>query len=170
MPDSNAAEPILSKRTREAVLAEIKANFEKHHIYANQLLTNIKENRSRIEGSLSHIKKVEGDLVYYFYHQSWDIFQYRTALEVNKALFESLSPDKKPLNSWFVSICETAIRKEFSDSTNANWASETQPILDAYWHTRYFLEQMLIAGEELETAPEILPYGWAAVLYLYNLR
>lgn len=162
--------PILPKRTREEVLAEIRAKFEKQIMYANQLLANIKENRSRIESSLKHIKKFEGELVYYFYHQSWDVFIAKTTLETNKAFFESLSPDSKPLNAWFLSIYETAVQKEFDDSTNANWRSETQPILEAYWHTRYFLEQMLMAADELETAPETLPYGWAAVLYLYNLR
>ncbi len=162
--------PILPKRTSEEVLAEIRANFEEQLMKSNQLLSNIKKNRSRLDRSLSHIKKVEGDLVYYFYHQSWDIFLYRSTLDTNKALFESFSPDKKPLNSWFLSIYETAVGKKFNDSTNLKWKSETQPILDAYWHTRYFLEQMLIAVDELETAPEVLPRDWGAVLYLYNLR
>jgi hypothetical protein len=25
-------------------------------------------------------------------------------------------------------------------------------------------------GRELDAAPDVLPYGWAAVLYLYDLR
>ncbi len=29
---------------------------------------------------------------------------------------------------------------------------------------------MLVAADELDEAPQTLPSGWAAVLYLYNLR
>lgn len=120
--------PILPKRTREEVLAEIRTNFERQLMDANRLLINIKENRSRIESSLTHITEFEAYVVYYFYHQSWDVFTAKTTIELNKALFESLSLDNKPLNSWFLSIYETAMQKEFDDSTNANWRSETQPI------------------------------------------
>lgn len=49
--------------------------------------------------------------------------------------------------------------------------AETLPVLQAYWQCRYFLEQMLSAADEIGEAPsQMLPYNWAAVLYLYNLR
>jgi hypothetical protein len=46
----------------------------------------------------------------------------------------------------------------------------TRPILEAFWHTKYFIQMMLKYGKELESAPQCLPSGWAAVLYLFELR
>jgi hypothetical protein len=46
----------------------------------------------------------------------------------------------------------------------------THPILEAFWHTKYFIQMMLKYGRELESAPQCLPSGWAAVLYLFELR
>jgi hypothetical protein len=44
------------------------------------------------------------------------------------------------------------------------------PILEAFFHARYFLEMACRYGRELEHPPNLLPSGWASVLYLYALR
>ena len=91
----------------------------------------------------------------------------RQALE----LFVRLSPDAANLNDWFSSIAKEAVGKEFDwEKTNPIWVAETLPVLQGYWHSKYFLEQMIVAANELDTAPQTLPSGWAAVRYLYNLR
>jgi len=41
---------------------------------------------------------------------------------------------------------------------------------EGFWHCRYFIGMMARYGRELDAAPDVLPYGWAAVLYLYDLR
>jgi hypothetical protein len=46
----------------------------------------------------------------------------------------------------------------------------TRPILEAFFHARYFLEMVCRYGRELAEPPSPLPSGWAAVLYLYGLR
>jgi hypothetical protein len=43
-------------------------------------------------------------------------------------------------------------------------------VLEAFWHTRYFIQMMARYGKKLESAPERLPSGWAAVLHLFELR
>jgi hypothetical protein len=60
--------------------------------------------------------------------------------------------------------------KEFRQSDNANWLTVTRPILEAFFHARYFLEMVCRYGKELHSPPELLPSRWAAVLYLYDLR
>ncbi len=35
---------------------------------------------------------------------------------------------------------------------------------------RFFLEMMHKYGRKFKNAPELLPSGWAALLYLYNVR
>lgn len=41
---------------------------------------------------------------------------------------------------------------------------------EAFFHARFFLKMAVKYGEELDEAPSTLPSGWAALLYLYNLR
>ena len=43
-------------------------------------------------------------------------------------------------------------------------------IAEAFFHAHYFLEMLVKYGNELKFPPNMLPSGWAAVLYLYNLR
>lgn len=45
----------------------------------------------------------------------------------------------------------------------------TRPILEAFFHARFFLE-MAVRYADLPGPPTSLPSGWAALLYLYELR
>ena len=126
---------------------------------------------AEIENLDNAFKSLEEDYVYRFYHQSFKVFSASSQIKQAKELFERLAPDSCPLNDWFRAIADDAIGKEFDAAqTNQFWQAETRPILEAFWHSKYFLEQMLRFGRELEKSPNILPSGWAAVLYLYNLR
>lgn len=159
------------KKTKDEVLAELNAAFKQRLALADKLLVNIKENRANIERKLASIGTWEPDIVYRFYHHSFKVFDGKRIVESSVKFFEEISPNDAALNSWFKTIIDEALSKEFDwDKTNPIWLEETRPILEAIWHSRYFLEQMLVAADTLETAPEILPYGWAAVLYLYDLR
>ena len=144
---------------------------EKANELSDKLLSNIKANRAELESLCDVFKELEEDYVYRFYHQSFKVFGATAQIKQAKELFERLAPDSFPLNDWFREIADEALSKEFDFAkTNQIWLTETRPILEAFWHSKYFLEQMLIAAEELEKSPQILPSGWAAVLYLYNLR
>ena len=109
-------------------------------------------------------------MVYRFYHQSFKVFFATNLVKQARELFEELAPENGSLNEWFQEIIDQAFIKEFNSETNANWLTETRPVLEAMWHCRYFLDQMVVAADGLETAPQVLPSGWAAVLYLYDLR
>jgi len=53
---------------------------------------------------------------------------------------------------------------------SATWDASTRPLLEAFFHARYFLEMAVKYGAELDEPPTTLPSGWAGLLYLYNLR
>jgi hypothetical protein len=53
---------------------------------------------------------------------------------------------------------------------NERWLEITRPMLEAYFHARYFLAMVIRYGHELDEPPRMMPSGWAAVLYLYGLR
>ncbi len=144
---------------------------EKRQELSNELLSNIKQSKAEIEKLNVIFKKFEEDYVYRFYHQSFKVYGATAQIEEAKELFERLAPDALPLNKVFCLIANQAIGKEFDfKDINQIWLVETRPILEAFWHSKYFLEQMLVAADVLEESPQILPSGWAAVLYLYNLR
>ena len=50
------------------------------------------------------------------------------------------------------------------------WTKETRPIVEAFFHARYFLEMACRYARELDEAPDVLPSGWAALLCLHDMR
>jgi hypothetical protein len=109
------------------------------------------------------------DPIYRFYHQSFKVYglQEQTA-EIVSAL-QSLSPDTS-LNTWFMQIVEEGTGKMFSMEDNKNWLTVTRPILEAFFHARFFLEMAVKYGKELDAPPRFMPSGWAVLLELYSLR
>ena len=82
---------------------------------------------------------------------------------------QALAPDL-PLNERFSKIIKLGTGKEFRPAHNRRWDKETRPILEAFFHARFFLEMAFRYGKELTQPPVSLPSGWAAFLYLYNMR
>ena len=73
------------------------------------------------------------------------------------------------LNPWFVEIVAAGTGSTFSTEHNSDWTRVTRPILEAFFHARYFLE-MAVRYASLEAPPAPLPSGYAALLELYGLR
>ncbi len=136
-----------------------------------RLLQAIRDNLPALEALLEQATSHWGyeDPVYRFYHQSFKVYALQDATEhIVKALAE-LVPDR-PLNRWFTEIVEEGTGKEFTVDVNQRWTAEIRPILEAFFHARFFLEMACKYGRELESAPTMLPSGWAALLYLYDMR
>jgi len=110
------------------------------------------------------------DGVYRFYHQSFKVWYLQESVKGIVARLQALAPDK-PLNSWFMKIVADGTAKQFEMSDNQRWLEAARPIVEAFLHTKYFLEMAVKYGKELsDTPPSCLPSGWAAFLYLYNMR
>jgi hypothetical protein len=135
-----------------------------------ELLRRLRIFRTDIEELLSKSSDHWGyeDPVYRFYHQSFKVYRLQ---EHTKAIVEQLrklSPGRE-LNSWFLGIVEAGRGKEFKLEDNRNWTATTRPILEAFFHARFFLE-MASRYHSLDKPPRLLPSGYAALLYLYRLR
>jgi hypothetical protein len=74
------------------------------------------------------------------------------------------------MNDWFEKIIEAGTGHTFEPEHNSRWLEVTRPMLEAFWHARFFVEMAVKYGRELEEPPSTLPSGWAALLYLYDLR
>ena len=152
----------------EKQMAEAKAE---RNVICDALLRNIKARRSDLESVRRSLIHLEPELVYRFYHQSFKVFWFKESIIDAKKLLSEIAPDGQNLNVWFLQIVDYAIDAEFNDdTTNKNWLQETRPVLEALWHCKYFIEQAISSADSLEEAPMTLPYDWAAMLYLYNLR
>jgi hypothetical protein len=75
-----------------------------------------------------------------------------------------------PLNEWFLTLVREGTGKEFQLEHNKRWLQEVRPMLEAFFHAKYFLEMVVKFGRKLDAAPNVLDVGWAAVLCLYNMR
>ena len=109
------------------------------------------------------------DHVYRFYHQSFKVYGAQETTTQIVAALQALAPERK-LNDWFVQIVKDGTGKTFELDHNQRWLEVTRPIVEAFFHARYFLEMAVRYGKELEAPPQSLPSGWAAFLYLYQLR
>ena len=133
-----------------------------------KLLKKIKKKLGKLEEVLRFVGYSE-DLVYRFYHQSFKVYRIQELTERIVAQLQGLAPGLS-LNSWFMEIVRQGTGREFALSDNRDWTKITRPMLEAFFHARYFLEMVCKFGKELESPPQVLPSGWAAVLYLYGLR
>ena len=135
------------------------------------ILANIAANLPKFEAMLAKVneKRVYENCVYRFYHQSYKVYGLQVHTLEIVGLLQSLAPHL-PMNDWFQAIVKNGTGKEFQPEHNANWLEITRPILEAFFHARYFLEMICKYGKQLDKPPQMMPSGWAAVLYLFNLR
>lgn len=82
---------------------------------------------------------------------------------------QALAPSL-PLNEWFMRIVHEGTGKTFAPEDNQHWLSVTRPILEAFFHARYFLHMAVKCGKESKAPPRMMPSGYAALLYLYSFR
>jgi lysophospholipid acyltransferase (LPLAT)-like uncharacterized protein len=74
------------------------------------------------------------------------------------------------LHPWFEEIVAAGTGRTFQMEDNRRWLEVTRPMIEAFWHARFFVEMAVRYGRELDVPPGRLPSGWAALLYLYELR
>jgi hypothetical protein len=111
------------------------------------------------------------DGVYRFYHQSFKVYSLQDCTLKAVRTFRSIGEATgNRLCDWFEQIVADGTGAEFDAEHNRGWPGHTRPIVEAFLHARYFLEMMIKYGRELESPPEFLPFGWAAILELYNQR
>lgn len=138
-----------------------------------RFLRNIKENLGLLKEMLEEIRGhwVYEDMIYRFYHQSFKVYRIQTTTKRMLAVLQKIAPAGFKLHPFLVQILsEGASEKEFEHDHNDEWLRHTRPMIEAFLHLKYFLEMTIKYGEELESVPQVLPSGWAGLLYLFSLR
>jgi len=146
-------------------------NLEEKQAEEAKLLAEIARRLPQLEELLQDVNSHWGyeDHIYRFYHQSFKVFGLQGMTENMVEALRSLAPHL-PLNPWFTHIVSEGTGKEFAQEMNQRWTETTRPIVEAFFHARYFLEMACRYGKELTAPPQPMPSGWAAILELYGLR
>ena len=153
-------------------LNEIQKEFLKKEVEKDQELLDA------IKSKLSDLERVEElfgfereDGIYRFYHQSFKVYRLQDCTLKAFEIFQSIgAATENRLCDWFEEIVADGTGKTFEPEHNRSWPEHTRPIVEAFLHARYFLEMMIKCGREMESPPQMLPFGWAAILELYNQR
>jgi len=153
-------------------LAPEPAQFGDYERLERALLENMRQRAAELRALLEEINGHWGyeDGIYRFYHQSFKVFGLQRQTEQIAAALTAIAPEGRSFCESFHAILEDGIGREFSPDDNAHWAERTAPIVEAFFHARYFLEMAVRYGAELAEPPRSMPSGWAALLSLYGLR
>ena len=152
--------------------AEFEAKRAQEDALRAQLLANLKAQLPELKRLLASVEGHWGaeDTVYRFYHQSFKVYGNAQSLTNSiVAALRQLLPERE-LNSDFLTIVTEGTGKRFELSHNKDWLPHTRPMVEAMFHAIYFLRMACKYGEELRELPNPMASGWAAILYLYNLR
>lgn len=137
----------------------------------NKLLKSIKKKLPELKKLWVEVNDGWGyeDFIYRFYHQSFKTYMKQDV--TIKIVGELKKLSKEPMNEWFLKIIKEGTTQKFSyKKSNKNWLKENRPQLEAFFHAKHMLEMVIKYGEKFDETPDVLPSGWASVLYLYNLR
>jgi len=143
-------------------------NIEQKILESDKLLQSIKASLPELTTLLEETDDVE-DGVYRFYHQSIKVYRLQSYTEDIIAKLQTLAPHLR-MNEWLTQIVTEGTGRERDNVDNDNWLATTRHMVEAYFHARYFLEMVCKYGQELDSSPMVMPSGWAAVLYLFDLR
>lgn len=152
--------------------AEFRALWDRREIEDKRLLKRATRRLPKLKALLAEVSDHWGyeDGIYRFYHHSLKMY-YKLQPQTLKIVEElqALAPHLK-LSADFMQIIADGTGKEFKPAHNKNWLKHTRPIVEAFFHARHMLQMACKYAEELKEAPQVMPSGWATLLYLYNLR
>jgi hypothetical protein len=135
------------------------------------LLTTIKANLHELERLAPPFADQYEEGIYRLYHHSFKVYSMQDCTVGAVKVFRNIGEvSQNTLCQWFEEIVAAGTRSDWNPNHNENWLIHTRPIVEAFLHTKYFLEMMLKYGNEMRSAPTVLPSGWAAILELYNQR
>jgi hypothetical protein len=132
------------------------------------LLKRIKSEMPVLEDLLQKVNDHWGyeDSVFRFYHQSFKVYRLQ---EMTKEIRDELLCIGGPLHPYFETLYARGTDREFSMESNAKWLEETAPIVEAFFHAKYFLEMAVKYGKEMDGDKKYIKSGYASLLALYQI-
>ena len=144
----------------------------RRYVLQDVLLDSIKERLAELEELMEMASShwTYEDPLYRFYHGSFKVYHLQEITEQIVHVLQELAPEDCEFHSFFKEIVNEGTGIVFEYSHNKEWTKYTRPILEAFFHAKFFLEMVIQYGKRLNKAPGSYPSGWAALLSLYGLR
>jgi hypothetical protein len=147
--ESSDQEPTPEDRYLKKMIGIIRSHTHQERI--DSLFLRIKSRLPELEETARDLEEAEEDGVYRLYHGSNKVFFLQSPVRAAFSLIKEIGGENDPPNFEYAQILEAGTAHQFSETTNANWESETTPVLEAFWHTKYFIQMMVKYAKELET-------------------
>lgn len=140
-----------------------------------QLLSNLRASMPELEKLLNKANSHRSyeDSIYRFYHHSFKVYWLQGFTQEIADALMAAAPEGARFNEQYLRILKNGTGRSFGLHHNRWWDFNTRPIVEAFFHTKYFLEMAVKYAKELD--PEgpmhmMLPSGYATLLYFYNMR
>jgi hypothetical protein len=116
-----------------------------HQERMEALLARIEQRLPEIEELLAEAedRRGEEDGVYRFYLRSFKVFGLQDFVKTAFKLIQEIGGADDPPCEWYCQIVKEGTEHHFNEKTNAEWLQQTRPILEAFWHTKYFVSMMV---------------------------
>jgi hypothetical protein len=149
-----------------------QSDYLKKELQKDQALLNaVQTNLPQLENLRVPFQAMYEDGIYRFYHHSFKVYQLQHYTSKAVETFRLIAKETdNTLCEWFEEIVAVGTGLVWESEHNHSWTLHTRPIVEAFLHTKYFLEMMIKYGREMDATPTTLPTGWAAILDLYNQR
>jgi hypothetical protein len=172
-PPAEAMEPKATSPEDEEEFQELLGRLlkpEEQNRLIRLLLQRLKERKPQLEQMLAEMDGhwTYEDHFYRYYHGSFKVYRVQGTTEKAVALLRDLLPERK-LNTVFERIIRQGTGQQFELEHNKEWDRHTRPLLEAFVHAKFMIE-MAVRYASLPEPPALMPSGWAALLYLYDLR
>jgi len=145
---------------------------EKTYEMEVELLSAIKARLPLMEAKLQEClsQNTYDNFIYRFYHQSYKVYYLQEITQEMVALLREIMPEGKTFCPYFQEIVNAgASGKEFESAHNKDWTAHTRPIVEAFFHAKYFLEMAVKYGKMLNQPLSPMPYGYAALMELFGV-
>src|SRR6266508_3987181 len=140
----------------------------------HELLANMHRHLPELEALLAEVldPAIYEDRLYCFYVQSWKVYELKGLTREIARLLAAIAPGRRPFCAAFQELLDAGAGEvRFEAAHNQAWTQHTRVFVEAVLHTKFFLEMAVKYGRSLAAPPTAgLPFGWAALLYLYGLR
>jgi hypothetical protein len=138
--------------------------------FTHLLLQRLKGRKGQLEQMLKEMGEhwTYEDAFYRYYHGSFKVYRVQGTTDKAVKLLREMLPERE-LNEVFMHIIREGTGKGFQVEHNKEWDRQTRPMLEAFAHAKFMVE-MAVRYADLPEPPMPMPSGWAALLYLYDLR
>lgn len=143
--------------------------FEERATVQDALLKRIKERLQTLEELQREMIEAENTGFLHFYRSDVRVYDLRRLAHQAALLFRTIAADGDLALSFEV-ILQDATLSRFDLTSSRMWIMSATPAITGFYHCKFFVEQHIRCGHELERSPDVPQAGWSAVLCLYCLQ